>query len=224
MGWHANADDAEPDSFISFEPVYDSDDDENLSKNRSFLFDFQVVYNRPPEPDADGYEDIDGFETRTICQTHEFDRDWLIGGDMAQIQASVYQILDMIDVPCYSDIVATLTLKILDLKRLDENDALPKVESIEVGLNIIVSSFPGDDDDDVRLAVAPACEEAVENHLETVVVGNEGYCVICMDKIRVGSSVEAGRLPCMHVFHRTCGENWLRSSGSCPLCRAVFPS
>ncbi|VVB10373.1 unnamed protein product [Arabis nemorensis] len=90
----------------------------------------------------------------------------------------------------------------------------------------MVWTFPDvvEDDVDVKLAVAPASDEAVENNFETVVLEKEGYCVICMDKIQVGSDVDAGRMPCLHVFHRTCGVDWLKSSGICPVCRAVFPS
>ncbi|VVA97131.1 unnamed protein product [Arabis nemorensis] len=215
MVWYINDYDPEPDTFIIFRPVYKS----KLPKNSKILFDYEVAYSVQPEADSDGEEDLDALETRMKYQTLEFDRDRFIGVNEATMQATVSQMLDTIDVPRYSDIVVRLAHKILNLEELR------KVKRIGIELDIMVPYFPdGVDDDDVRLAVAPAGEEEVEQHLETVVVENEGCCVICMDTIRVGSGVETGRMPCMHVFHRTCGENWLRSSGSCPLCRAVFPS
>ncbi|KFK38448.1 hypothetical protein AALP_AA3G114700 [Arabis alpina] len=227
----------EAESLVTFEPVYFSDQDNNEVHLSNILFDFEMTYNVPPESDTDGDIDLDNedlyvVETKTIRKFHQCDRDWIIGGNEAHIKAKVSQILDLLDVPPYTDIISPLTQNILDLESLHE------VKEIHIDLNFIVKCFPMDDDDydydggddgnvgggdDVRLAAAPASEEAVEQHLETVVVEKEGYCVICMDKIRVGSDVETGRMPCMHVFHRTCGETWLRSSGSCPTCRAVFP-
>nr|VDC90005.1 unnamed protein product [Brassica rapa] len=90
MVWYGYCDD-EPDTFISFEPVF-TDTQHNLKNpNFSFVFDFELVYRRAPEPnsDSDSDEDLYNLETRILRQTHEFDRDWLIGGDREQIQANV---------------------------------------------------------------------------------------------------------------------------------------
>ncbi|RIA04071.1 hypothetical protein BRARA_K01732, partial [Brassica rapa] len=117
MVWYGYCDD-EPDTFISFDLFTDTQ--HNLKNpNFSFVFDFELVYRRAPKPnsDSDSDEDLCNLETRILRQTHEFDRDWLIGGDREQIQANVFQILEMIQVPSYSDIVYTLTFKIFDLKK-----------------------------------------------------------------------------------------------------------
>ncbi|CAH2071262.1 unnamed protein product, partial [Thlaspi arvense] len=140
----------------------------------NIVFDFHSVY-RVLNPNlvfhVDDYMDLDyinNWVTRIEDISHEFNRDWLIGGDRDQIQAIVHQILEILDVPFHRSIVDGFT--------------------------------------------------------EAVVVGNdEGVCVICMDTIRAESGVAAARMPCSHVFHRNCGEEWLRSSGICPVCRAVFP-
>ncbi|CAL9220993.1 unnamed protein product [Arabidopsis halleri] len=204
------------DSFIDVKRIYNNYDG-GLRNNQDLFFDFQVHYTRAEEDNDDGEEEelpnFDNLETLTVEQTHEFDREWLFGGDGDHTLSIVYYILDLLQVPCYYAIVSTLTDEIKDLKKHDAN-----VERLHVAIGVTVSRFPGEDDHvDVRFAVAPASDEAVETHLETVVVENEGYCVICMDMIRVGSNVEAGRMPCLHVFHRNCGEEWLRNSGICPL-------
>ncbi|CAH2071268.1 unnamed protein product, partial [Thlaspi arvense] len=178
--------------------------------NMNIVFDFHSVY-RVLNPNlvfhVDDYMDLDyinNWVTRIEDISHEFNRDWLIGGDRDQIQAIVHQILEILEVPFHRSIVAR----------------------VRVETDVFVPRFPGVDvnDADVNLAVAPASDEAVELHFEAVVVGNdEGVCVICMDTIRAESGVAAARMPCSHVFHRNCGEEWLRRSGICPVCRAVFP-
>ncbi|AEE75721.1 unnamed protein product [Arabidopsis thaliana] len=215
------------DNVIDVKRIY-NDYDGELRKSQKLFFDFKVHYTRAEEEDDDveeeeDFPDFDNLQTLTLEQTHEFDRDWLFGGDGDHSLAIVYHILDSLQVPPYSAIVNTLADEIKDLKK----DGAKDVERVQVKIGVTVSRFPGEDDHvdvQVQLAVAPANDEAVEMHLETLVVENEGYCVICMDNIRVGSDVEAGRMPCSHVFHRTCGEEWLRNSGICPVCRALFPA
>ncbi|CAN7124021.1 unnamed protein product [Brassica rapa subsp. narinosa] len=148
MVWYGYCDD-EPDTFISFEPGF-TDTQHNLKNpNFSFVFDFELVYRQAPEPNSDSDEDEDfcNLETRILRQTHEFDRDWLIGGDREQIQANVFQILEMIQVPSYSDIVYTLTFKIFDLKKRESESDSPEIERIRVGIDVIVPRFPGANDD-----------------------------------------------------------------------------
>nr|VDC90006.1 unnamed protein product [Brassica rapa] len=90
MVWYGYCDD-EPDTFISFEPVF-TDTQHNLKTLTSPLSSISNwFYRRAPEPnsDSDSDEDLYNLETRILRQTHEFDRDWLIGGDREQIQANV---------------------------------------------------------------------------------------------------------------------------------------
>ncbi|CAH8312308.1 unnamed protein product [Eruca vesicaria subsp. sativa] len=148
MVWFAYCDD-EPDSLISFDPVFT-----DTPQNPNFVFDFVLVYRRAPEPnsdsDSDSDEDLDDLcdlETRIVRQTHEFDKDWLIGGDRDQIQDNVFQILEMIQVPSYSDIVHTLTFHILELKKREAMSDSPEIERIRVEIDVIVPRFPCDNDD-----------------------------------------------------------------------------
>ncbi|XP_044485573.1 ERAD-associated E3 ubiquitin-protein ligase HRD1A-like [Mangifera indica] len=46
-------------------------------------------------------------------------------------------------------------------------------------------------------------------------------CCICLEEFEGG--VKVGRLPCSHVFHGDCIDQWLKRSPTCPLCRFVLP-
>ncbi|XP_056847427.1 uncharacterized protein LOC108832882 [Raphanus sativus] len=119
MVWFGYCDD-EPDSFISFDPVFTN----NLNNNPNLVFDFVLVYRKAPKPssDSDSDDDLEDFcnlETRIVRQTHEFDREWLIGGDREQIEAN---------------------------KHVSVSDS-PEIERIRVEIDTIVPRFPDDDDD-----------------------------------------------------------------------------
>lgn len=60
--------------------------------------------------------------------------------------------------------------------------------------------------------------------LEDVIVGDResGPCPVCLENFTVGSHVT--RMPCSHMFHRTCILSWLNKSHVCPLCRFQLPS
>nr|VDD26462.1 unnamed protein product [Brassica oleracea] len=152
MVWFAYCDD-EPDSFISFDPVF-TDTQHNLT-NPNFVFDFVLVYRRAPEPDSDSddvLEDLCYLETQVFSETLEFDREWLIGGgDRDQIKSNVFHILEMIQVPSYSDIVHTLTIDILDLKKHVSVSDSPEIERIRVEIDTIVPRFPDDVDMELEL-------------------------------------------------------------------------
>ncbi|XP_021299775.1 probable E3 ubiquitin-protein ligase HIP1 [Herrania umbratica] len=47
-------------------------------------------------------------------------------------------------------------------------------------------------------------------------------CVICLEELKVGS--DASRMPCSHIFHGDCIEEWLKQSHYCPLCRFEMPT
>lgn len=60
--------------------------------------------------------------------------------------------------------------------------------------------------------------------LEDVIVGDRerGPCPVCLENFTVVSHVT--RMPCSHMFHRTCILSWLNKSHVCPLCRFQLPS
>lgn len=60
-----------------------------LVATKLFLFDFEVVYTKIPEPDSDGGEDYksNGVEIRTINQLQRYGRDLFTGQDEEQINS-----------------------------------------------------------------------------------------------------------------------------------------
>lgn len=47
-------------------------------------------------------------------------------------------------------------------------------------------------------------------------------CSICLDELVLGSP--ALRIPCGHLFHEDCIEDWLKKSNECPVCRFELPT
>ena len=46
---------------------------------------------------------------------------------------------------------------------------------------------------------------------------NNNNCVICLYDFQIGDIISA--LPCCHIFHTECIENWLKNELSCPVCK-----
>uniref|UniRef100_A0A8C4QIV9 RING-type E3 ubiquitin transferase n=1 Tax=Eptatretus burgeri TaxID=7764 RepID=A0A8C4QIV9_EPTBU len=46
---------------------------------------------------------------------------------------------------------------------------------------------------------------------------NDEKCTICLSIIEEGEDVR--RLPCMHLFHQLCVDQWLLTNKRCPICR-----
>jgi len=47
-------------------------------------------------------------------------------------------------------------------------------------------------------------------------------CSICLDALVIGEP--ALRIPCGHLFHEDCVEDWLKKSNECPVCRYELPT
>ncbi|PNX90015.1 E3 ubiquitin-protein ligase rnf181 [Trifolium pratense] len=62
----------------------------------------------------------------------------------------------------------------------------------------------------------PAAKSCIEE-LEMVEVEEVAKCVICFEDLNAGV-----RLPCSHIFHANCIQDWLEVANSCPLCRFQF--
>ncbi|KAF3683102.1 putative protein HOTHEAD-like [Capsicum annuum] len=89
-----------------------------------------------------------------------------------------------------------------------------KILTMKVYISIPVSDFIEESSEAVGL-------DGNED-LEKVKLGSECVCVICREKMEMGS--EATKMPCSHVFHGNCLMNWLGVKRNCPICRFVLPS
>uniref|UniRef100_A0A2K5CVU5 RING-type E3 ubiquitin transferase n=1 Tax=Aotus nancymaae TaxID=37293 RepID=A0A2K5CVU5_AOTNA len=80
---------------------------------------------------------------------------------------------------------------------------------------------------DVEVANPPASKESIDTLPEILVtedhgaVGQEMCCPICCSEYVKGEV--ATELPCHHYFHKPCVSIWLQKSGTCPVCRCMFP-
>ncbi|XP_040856857.1 E3 ubiquitin-protein ligase Praja-1 isoform X2 [Ochotona curzoniae] len=80
---------------------------------------------------------------------------------------------------------------------------------------------------DVEVANPPASKESIDDLPEILVtedhgaVGQEMCCPICCSEYVKGEV--ATELPCHHYFHKPCVSIWLQKSGTCPVCRCMFP-
>ncbi|KAA0041218.1 RING finger protein 165-like protein [Cucumis melo var. makuwa] len=50
-----------------------------------------------------------------------------------------------------------------------------------------------------------------------------GDCSVCYEELK-GKGKEVSRIPCGHVYHKSCVLTWLQINNSCPLCRAPLES
>lgn len=58
--------------------------------------------------------------------------------------------------------------------------------------------------------------------LERMTNAEEALCAICHEDYAVGKRLL--QLPCQHLFCVDCGQQWLRRSSSCPVCRTEIPN
>ncbi|KAJ1968809.1 hypothetical protein IWQ62_001016 [Dispira parvispora] len=67
----------------------------------------------------------------------------------------------------------------------------------------------------------PASDEAISHLSKGKITSEElaesSECSICRDDYTPEDEVT--RLPCKHFFHETCITHWLRTNGTCPICR-----
>jgi len=70
----------------------------------------------------------------------------------------------------------------------------------------------------------PAPEEVIEalprRPATAADVAAKGNCAICKDDFAEGDALR--ELPCHHDYHDDCIVQWLRTTGSCPVCRLVL--
>ena len=58
-----------------------------------------------------------------------------------------------------------------------------------------------------------------DNLPELYSITNEScYCPICLET----SEIDTVKLPCQHMFHKKCINEWLTKNKSCPCCRHII--
>ncbi|KAM5556454.1 E3 ubiquitin-protein ligase SDIR1 [Rosa sericea] len=51
----------------------------------------------------------------------------------------------------------------------------------------------------------------------TKAIEDELTCSVCLEQVNTGELIRS--LPCLHQFHATCIDPWLRQQGTCPVCK-----
>lgn len=73
--------------------------------------------------------------------------------------------------------------------------------------------------------IPPASESAIQQltrcNINGQQVSEHKDCSICQDEFVVDEEVV--QLPCLHLFHPSCIERWLRMHNQCPVCRFSLP-
>ncbi|XP_021297794.1 E3 ubiquitin-protein ligase CIP8-like [Herrania umbratica] len=69
----------------------------------------------------------------------------------------------------------------------------------------------------------PATKESIQALKKVKVEGDIAQeCMICMEQLSSGTEVTS--MPCSHLFHGDCIQEWLNTSHKCPLCRFPMPT
>jgi hypothetical protein len=76
----------------------------------------------------------------------------------------------------------------------------------------------------VGAVVENPVNEAIINLLPEIVIEDinklpteKRDCIICLNKFEVNEKVLI--LPCTHIYHKTCINDWFKSQDTCPICK-----
>ncbi|XVE68832.1 hypothetical protein DITRI_Ditri09bG0101600 [Diplodiscus trichospermus] len=75
------------------------------------------------------------------------------------------------------------------------------------------------------LKTVPATKQSIQALQKVKLQGSctDEKCMICMEQLSSGTQ-EVSSMPCSHLFHGDCIEEWLNRSHQCPLCRFPMPT
>ncbi|KAJ0986897.1 hypothetical protein J5N97_005253 [Dioscorea zingiberensis] len=95
-----------------------------------------------------------------------------------------------------------------------------------LGLRQVPDPTPDGNDESGTFSAEPSARDRFRSRFKPFRIGRcrDGDCRVCLARFEPES--EADRLPCGHVFHKTCIERWLEYHHvTCPLCRSrLLPS
>ncbi|KAF5179722.1 E3 ubiquitin-protein ligase ring1-like [Thalictrum thalictroides] len=72
--------------------------------------------------------------------------------------------------------------------------------------------------------LVPAAPSSVEA-LKTMKCDEENLkdpCTVCREEFMIGEDIAL--MPCLHVFHKDCIGQWLKTTNTCPICRFSMPT
>ncbi|CAD6252524.1 unnamed protein product [Miscanthus lutarioriparius] len=117
---------------------------------------------------------------------------------------------------------------VAEVPAADVELALGEVQLTQAGVEWMLANMellaPAADVDmapaaDVEIAPAPEPAPTLKCKFSTAEGWTEGTCSVCLSELVDGEKVRV-LTACMHYFHATCIETWLRGNATCPLCRA----
>ncbi|KAK9127066.1 hypothetical protein Syun_015863 [Stephania yunnanensis] len=113
------------------------------------------------------------------------------------------------------------------LRALDSDDASAVSSMSEQEINALpVHKYMGNSSQSAGSLVQSASSSlpAVEKKQEPAKANgssraqeDEMTCTICLEQVKEGELIRS--LPCLHQFHATCIDPWLRQQGTCPVCK-----
>ncbi|KAK8572169.1 hypothetical protein V6N13_047782 [Hibiscus sabdariffa] len=87
---------------------------------------------------------------------------------------------------------------------------------------VLAGSAPAEEMESSDYGMVPALESSIREMVATVRVDDgDDNCTICLEGFEGGTY--AARMPCSHIFHGECIEEWLKQSHYCPVCRFEMP-
>ncbi|KAI6683030.1 hypothetical protein NL676_028943 [Syzygium grande] len=203
--------------------------EETLSQHDEFLIEIYAnfVYVRMGSGDADSSNNP--HISPTTYKPFRHSRDHLIRD--ATSWSTISSMLSQVDVPYH--VQPLMIRKIHEAARSIANASankdlrtLPMVVSIRVVQEVTGETLPVPEvQAEPMIASAGVLGAASRSSIQALekvkVGGSEEKCVICLDRVMVGS--EAVQMPCLHNYHEECIVNWLQRSNLCPLCRFPMP-
>ncbi|WJX30942.1 hypothetical protein P8452_19429 [Trifolium repens] len=113
----------------------------------------------------------------------------------------------------------TRTIEVVDCEDEEDNGLIPDVIEIESD----EGDYDLEEDEDLMMIeeehtrFIPAAKSCLEE-LKMVKAEEITKCTICFEDVNVGVP-----LPCSHMFHMNCIQDWLVIGHCCPLCRFQLP-